>query len=167
MIFFACFLLFIFTSPLSITACIAAASTRRWQKEKTSRSKVGAFDAESNPLVDESDSDDEEFLDSEDEEYYQTKQDDKRKVREETEADWQLTPRAKFLKEWKKIWTGSNNVVNQHKKEQEDERRKIAREAVREYLRIERKKARKAATKKQELMELPSYGNAVAHDTKH
>lgn len=48
---------------------------------------------------------------------------------------------------------------------EQDERREIAREAVREYLCIQRKKSRKAqaATRSsEEGMELPTYGNTVA-----
>lgn len=142
--------LFIFTLPLSITACIAATATRKWSQEKARRSKSGFQGTEeANPLVDSSDSEpDVEFLDSEDEAYVRDKRDQKRREREETEADWRLTARSKFFKEWKKCWRGGEGTKEQLAKDRElkeqDERRKIAREAVREYLRVERKKARKA-----------------------
>lgn len=142
--------LFVFTLPLSITACVAAANTRKWSQEKARRSQSGFQGTEeANPLVDSSDSEpDDEFLDSEDEAYTRDKRDQKRREREETEADWRLTTRCKFFKEWKKCWKGGEGTKEQLAKDRElkeqDERRKIAREAVREYLRVERKKARKA-----------------------
>ena len=167
-IFFVVFLLIVFTLPLSITACIAAHTTRKWAKDKT-RPEL-ALDAEANPLVEESESEGEEdFLDSEDEAYYQAKKDQKRRERDEKEADRLLSTRAKFLKEWKNCWRG-NGTVEQQRKERElkeqDERRKIAREAVRQYLTMERKKARKGQAKKESEMELPTYSNAVAEGAK-
>lgn len=162
-IFVCGFFLFFVTSPLWITACIAAAATRHWSKEKIRRAKGGIASSEANPLVEEPDSDQEEdFLDSEDEEYYTAKRDQKAKEREEKERDWTLSPRAKFFKEWKKCWkTGSKDqLIKERELREQDERRKIAREAVREYLRIERRRARKAVSKS-ETSELPTYSNAT------
>jgi len=169
------FFLAILTLPLSITACIAAATTRKWSKEKQRRAHNGTEGAEeANRLVEDSDSEneDEEFLDSEDEQYYRAKREQKHRERDEKEADWQLSTNGKFCKEWKRCWTGPAGSKEQLAKERElkeqDERRKIAREAVREYLRIERKKARRAQGSKMEqeaAMELPTYGNAVAERT--
>lgn len=147
------------SSPLLITACIAGAATRKWAVER--RKATYGFphqkgDPEGDRLVNatgeedsDSDIDETDFLDSEDEEYYNLKRQRKLQQREERDADLRLTPRAKFFKEWHKCWAGPGGSVEQRRKEQEfkeqEMHRKIAREAVREYLRIERRKARKAA----------------------
>jgi signal transduction histidine kinase len=163
------FFLTILTLPLSITACIAASTTRRWSKEKARRFRQGTLEAE--PFVEDSDSElaDEDILDSEDEEYYTAKREQKQKEREERQKDWQLTAKQKFFKEYKKCWTGPAGGRDQLAKEKEmkdqEERRKIAREAVREYLRLERKRARKGQMAKKEgadAMELPSYKKVLA-----
>ena len=136
-----CFLvlfLSILTSPLWITACIAAAATRKWSKEKTRRAHNDIEGVESDRLVEPSESENEEdFLDSEDEDYYRAKQDRKREERQEREADLLLGTRAKFFKEWKKCWkTGDKTqLAKERELKEQDERRKIAMEAVREYLR--------------------------------
>ncbi|KAJ9608736.1 hypothetical protein H2200_006507 [Cladophialophora chaetospira] len=171
-IFFVVFLLFVFTLPLSITGCIAASATRKWSKEKARRYHSGIVLEEADHLVEDSDVEEDEPLDSEDEEYYNAKREQKRREREETLLDQQLTTRGKFFKEWKKCWSGPAGGREQLAKEKElkdtEERRKIAREAVREYLRLERKKARRSQSKKHEEsgMELPSYGNAVGENKK-
>ena len=161
-----CFLvlfLSILTSPLWITACIAAAATRKWSKEKTRRAHNDIEGVESDRLVEPSESENEEdFLDSEDEDYYRAEQDRKREERQEQEADLLLSTRAKFFKEWKKCWKSGDKTQLAKEREAQDERRKIAREAVREYLRIQRRKARMTRTKSEAAIELPSYGNAVA-----
>jgi len=155
--FFACL-----TLPLSITACLAASATRKWSKEKARYAQTGVEEAD--PLVKDSESEDEEILDSEDEEYYNAKREQKRREREEKLADWQLSTRAKFGKEWKKCWCGPAGNKDQLAREKElkeqEDRKKIAREAVREYIRGERRKARK--TERAGEMELPSYKKVVA-----
>ena len=165
------FMLIVFTLPLSITACIAASVTRKWSKGKARRARGGIEGGEeADNLIEDSDSEHEDdFLDSEDEEFYRAKREAKRKEREEKEADWQLSTKRKFFKSWKAVWTGpaggKAQVLAELGVKDQDERRKIAREAVREYLRLERKKARKAAggsKTEEEAMELPSYGRAVA-----
>ncbi|KAK5190149.1 Ribosomal lysine N-methyltransferase 4 [Exophiala xenobiotica] len=164
---FLAFFLSILTSPLWITACIAAAVTRKWSKEKTRRVHNDIEGVEADRLVEDSESgNEEEFLDSEDEDYYRAQQDRKREERQEQEADLLLSTRAKFFKEWKKCWSTGDKIqlAKERELKEQDERRKIAREAVREYLRIERRKARMAGTKSEAGMELPSYGNAVAQD---
>lgn len=179
-IFLAGLFLTILTTPLLITGCIAAGNTRKWAAERR-RTVLGhghgnnkTDDVEADRLINsthEEESESEtEFLDSEDEEFYNTKRQRKMQEREEREADLRLSPRAKFFREWKKTWTGPGGSVEQRKQEQEfkdeESRRKIAREAVREYLRIERRRARKAAArgdggKIDEGAELPTYGSAV------
>lgn len=128
-----------------------------------------ALDTEADPLVDESEPEDEEdFLDSEDEAYYQAKKDQKRRERDEKASDRLLSTRAKFFKEWKKCWRGSGSLEQRQKDQElktEDERRKIAREAVREYLRIQRKKERKQQTNMQ-LEKGVAYANATAGEAK-
>lgn len=163
---------FLLSSPLLLTGCIAAFATRKWalKRHNAAYGLTDKADVEADRLVDsaEDDSDPEtEFLDSEDEEYYNLRRQARTREREEREADLRLSTRAKFFKEWKKCWGGAG-TVEQRKKDQEfkeqEQHRKIAREAVREYLRIERKKARKAARQtasKDEDMELPTYGNAT------
>jgi signal transduction histidine kinase len=167
-------LLFALSIPISITACVAASSTRHWKKEKARRAQIGTEEAEQ--LVNHEDSedfDDDDFVDSEDEDYFRTKAEQQRKLREEQALDWQLSTSKKFLKEWKKCWTGSSGVLADQAREKElkeqDERRKIAREAVREYLRIQKKKARKSAGAvplQDDGMELPSYGKVVSQKSK-
>lgn len=158
------FFLFVLTTPLWVTACIAAAATRSWSKEKARRARGGLGSIEADRLVEEGDDDtDEDFLDSEDEEYYNAKREQKREEREGKEADWLLTPGAKFRKEWKKCWKVGNkaNLDKERELREQDERRKIAREAVREYLRLQRRKARKALSKSETSSELPSYNKAT------
>ncbi|EXJ64453.1 hypothetical protein A1O7_00789 [Cladophialophora yegresii CBS 114405] len=172
-IFFVIFLLFVFTLPLSLTACIAASATRKWSKEKARRSQSGlAFEEECLVSDAESDCDPEDYLDSEDEEYYNARREQKRREQEEKIADRQLSTSGKFFKEWKKCWKGPSGTKEQLAKERElketAERRLIAREAVREYMRMERRKERKTrqqqGVKKEQddAMELLTYGNAVA-----
>ncbi|KEF60617.1 uncharacterized protein A1O9_02178 [Exophiala aquamarina CBS 119918] len=179
--FVSLFFVSVFTLPLSITACVAASATRRWAKDK-SKAKARFYsatdaDAESNPLVEESDSEAEdeiEYLDSEDEEYHLAKREQKLMAREAKEAELLLSTQAKFLKEWKQCWTGPTRTEQQRMKErelkEEEDRRKLAREAVREYLRMERKKASKAQKQEQAQEEvsagLPTYGNAVGEKAK-
>jgi predicted ATP-dependent protease len=165
----------ILSTPFLITGCIAASSTRKWAAERrrtnlTGRpgSKTDDIEADARLIDEESDSDAEaDFLDSEDEEYYNIKRERKVKEREGREADLRLSMGAKFVKEWKKCWTGAGSVETRKQEQEfrdEESRRKIAREAVREYLRIERKKARKAARKvdaTNDETELPTYGSAV------
>lgn len=181
-IFFIGFLLFVFSLPVSLTACVAASKTRKWAKSKTNtRARANGIiltcadvvRVENEPLVEESDSEAEdseiEYLDSEDEAYHRAKREQKRKQREEKEADALLSTRAKFIKEWKACWKGPARTeaerVGEQKFKEQEERRKIAREAVREYLRLERKKARKALIspqiKDEGPIDLPTYSNAV------
>ena len=141
------------SSPLLITGCIAGVATRQWTAERR-RATYGLphkADVEAERLVSSAadDSDAEaDFLDSEDEEYYNLQRQQRIQEREEREADLRLSTRAKFFKEWRKCWSGPG-TEEQRRKEREfkeqEQHRKIAREAVREYLRVERKKARKAA----------------------
>jgi biopolymer transport protein ExbB/TolQ len=156
-LFFAGLITFVLSIPASITACIAWSNTKKWNKEKLQISDI----EEAGRLVEESDEED--YLDEEDEAFHQLKAEQKRVEQEEREADLQLTTTQKFLKEWKKCWNGvgSERVQREREIKEGEERRKIAREAVREYLRIERRRARKAQSTK-EGMELPTYGNAVA-----
>jgi signal transduction histidine kinase len=173
-IFFVIFLLVVLTLPLSITACVAASATRKWSKEKTHRVQSGIALEESDFLVSDADSDNDpdDCLDSEDEEYYSARREQKRREQEEKITDQQLSTREKFFKEWKKCWRGPPGTKEQLTRERElketEERRKIAREAVREYLRMERRKERKArqeqVAKKQrdEATGLPTYGNAIS-----
>ncbi|OCT53925.1 hypothetical protein CLCR_10878 [Cladophialophora carrionii] len=173
-IFFVIFLLFVFTLPLSLTACIAASATRKWSKEKARQSRSGVSLEESECLVSdsESDCDPEDYLDSEDEEYYNARREHKHREQEEKIADRQLSTSGKFFKEWKRCWRGPAGTKEQLAKERElketAERRLIARQAVREYLRMERRKERKtrqqqgAKKEQDEALELPTYGNAVA-----
>lgn len=170
MICFGLFLVVVLSLPLSLSACIAASRTRTWAKEKTGRNytQLSSSDLEADPLVD-SDAEDD-FLDAEDEEYYNAKRQQKQRERDEEQADRALSTRAKFFKEWAKCWKGPNpeqRRLQEQELKAQDERRKIAREAVREYLRIERRKARKAALKQGgDNMELPTYGKAVADGEK-
>lgn len=162
--------LLILASPLIITACIAAGSTRKWavERRRITHGQSIRSDPEADHLVDSADDSEPEteFLDSEDEEYYNTKNQRRTREREERDADLRLSTRAKFFKEWKKCWTGPGNV-EQRKQEQEfkeqEQRRKLAREAVREYVRVERKRTRMLAKKTdhKDEMELPTYGNAI------
>merc|ERR1711939_1142740 len=154
---------FIISSPLLITACIAAATTRKWaaERRRATCGRTGKYDTESSRLIDSAEDDSEpetEFLDSEDEEYYNVKQQRRIQDREEREADMRLTTRAKFFREWKKCWTGPG-TPEKRKKDQEfkeqEQHRKIAREAVREYLRIERKRARQATHQERSENEKP------------
>ncbi|KIW73093.1 hypothetical protein PV04_01237 [Phialophora macrospora] len=173
-IFFFIFLLIILTLPLSITACIAASATRKWSKEKARRFQSGIPHEESDCLVSDidSDCDPEDYLDSEDEEYYSARREQKRRQQEEKVADRQLSTWGKFFKEWKKCWRGPPGTKEQLAKERElretEERRKIARQAVREYLRMERRKERKARQEQGAMQQqdeatgLPTYGNAIS-----
>lgn len=153
--------------PLLVTACVAWGNTRKWAVERrqsvklplTASKTTGDIEEASESLINE-DSDnesDQEFLDEEDEQYYSKKKARKNQEREERQQDLALSVRAKFLKEWKKCWTGPGGNLEERKKEQEfreeEGRRKVAREAVREYLRLQRRKERKAAMKEV----LPSY----------
>lgn len=115
-----------------------------------------------------------EYLDSEDEAYYTAKREQKRKQREDKDIDALLSTRAKFIKEWKACWKGPARTeaerVGEQKFKEQEERRKIAREAVREYIRLERQKARKALISQQikdeGSIELPTYSNAVEEKAK-
>lgn len=149
-------LVLMISSPLLITGCIAGVATRKWavERHRASYGLPTKADPEGDRLMnptDENDSDTEtdDFLDSEDEEYYNLKRQRRTQEREEREADLRLTPRAKFFKEWRKCWSGPGGTEEMRRKEREfkeqEQHRKIAREAVREYLRIERRKARKVA----------------------
>jgi len=126
---------------LSVTGCIAYSNTRTWQKEKSKR----LLDAESlDPLVSKQttetdDLEQQDLLDSEDEAEYREKQEEEA----EKEADWKLTPRQKFKKEFKKCWSGKANVEKEREKTAREERRKVAKEVVREMMRLERKMGRK------------------------
>ena len=173
-ILFLSFLLLAATSPLWLTAYIAFSTTRKWHKQKARRSAPGFADAEpeSDPLVADpgADHEEENFLDSEDEAYYQAQQDQERREREEKQADWRLSTRAKFWKEFKRVWrsASSDEVKRERERKEVEERRKIAREAVREYLRLERRRARRvqARDRKEGAMELPVYGNAFVERAK-
>jgi biopolymer transport protein ExbB/TolQ len=157
-LFFAGLITFILSIPASITACIAWSNTKKWNREKNQTSDT----EEAARLVDEPD-DEQDFIDEEDEAFHRAKDEQKRVEREEREADLQITTTQKFFKEWKKIWNGvgAERVQREREIKEGDERRKIAREAVREYLRIERRRARKAQSTKDGI-ELPTYGNAIA-----
>ncbi|KAJ9656695.1 hypothetical protein H2198_004814 [Neophaeococcomyces mojaviensis] len=128
-----------FILVLSITGCIAYSNTRTWQKEKARR----LHDAESrDPLVSKSQSSFEEiedFLDSEDEAEYREKQEEEA----EEEAEWKLTTKQKFNKEFKKCWTGKAKAEKEREKKEKEERRKIAKEVVREMMRLEKKRSKK------------------------
>ncbi|KPI44135.1 uncharacterized protein AB675_6139 [Cyphellophora attinorum] len=177
-VFFIGFLAFAFTLPCTITACIAASRTRAWNKDKRARNgrRYGLLPQQASMTADpeaalesESDSDHEsDYLDSEDERNAVSKREQKKKAIEERDADLLLSTSAKFIKEWKSVWRGPGGIEKVRQEAEakaEVERRKIAREAVREYLRMERKKARKArkaAEQDEQAMELPSYGKAVS-----
>lgn len=126
---------------LSITLITAAVRTRKWQKTKLRR-----LSPESNPLHPTgSDSEDEEILDSEDEQARTDKLDAKR----EEEADMLLTTKEKFKKEMWRGWSGGGRKEMERKKRENErsERKKLAKEIVREMRRVERNGGRRRAGK--------------------
>lgn len=162
---FACFaVLFLspFLIPLIITLCIAGSRTRKWKKEKARRDHAVATgtEVETNPLVQEQNED--EFYDSEDEAEFAAQ-------KAEQEADWTLTPRQKFRKEFKKCWSGK--AAKQLAKERErEERRKLAKAVAKEIDRRERRRGQTAGASRDVALAddaLPSYNNATASDAKH
>merc|ERR1712098_300133 len=106
---------FLLSSPLLLTGCIAGFATRKWALERRNAAYglTDKADVEADRLVysteDESDPDPE-FLDSEDEEYYNLRRQARTREREEREADLRLSTRVKFFKEWKKCWRGAGTV---------------------------------------------------------
>lgn len=161
----ACFVvLFLcpFFIPLAITACIAGSKTRKWKKEKARRNQAitAGTDVETDPLVEERNED--EWYDSEDEADFKAQ-------KAEQEADWNLTPRQKFKKEFKKCWSGKAAKTLAKEKERE-ERRKLAKAVAKELDRRERRRGQNAGASHDNAPAddtLPSYNNATATDAKH
>lgn len=128
------------SSPILLVAgilsCIAWSNTRRWKKEKLQR--LHASD-DQNPLLTKplAPQDEPEFLDSEDEAEYREQQAEEA----EKEAEWSLTTGQKFRKELKKTWVGSANKAKVDEKAAKEERKKMAREIVREMMRYQKKQS--------------------------
>ena len=177
-VFFGSLLVSIVTLPFTITACIALNNTSKWSKANRQSLRVHKFspipqkeDLEANASDSDSEPDAEDILDSEDEAYYAARRSRKQAERDEKDADTGLTFGAKFRKEYKKCWRGSGmeKVREAQKVTEESERRKIAKDAVREYIRMQRKRERKAkkvaeGVKSEGSIELPSYGKAIGGD---
>ncbi|KAF2864720.1 hypothetical protein BDV95DRAFT_508703 [Massariosphaeria phaeospora] len=117
---------------LIITASIAYARTKKWDKERTL--KAANVESETNTLLD---ADEDDFLDTDDE-----AECNERKAEEA--KDKFLTFSQMWRKEFRKVWSGKG--TQQLIKERErDERRKLAKAVARELDRRERRQARKAA----------------------
>ena len=167
-LFLAIFLVLMVGTPFaliaSIGACVACHRTRKWQKEKTRREANPDADVEMNALVEEEEDTD---LDSEDEAQLAAE-------KEEESPDWDLTPRQKFRKEFKKAMKGKNVAIEAKKRERE-ERAKVAKAVAKQILRMERRRQRReeqassssgqTATNDNE-DSLPSYNHAVSVDRK-
>jgi hypothetical protein len=129
-----------FALLMSIMSCVAYSRTKAWDKKRNQ----GSIALESEPLVDDDESD---FLDTDDEEEH-----NKRKADEE--ADKTLTFKQKFWKEFRSAWNGKGRDEIMKNKERE-ERRKLAKAVAREMDRRERRRARAAAKGQSE--DLPPY----------
>lgn len=167
----------ILSTPLLITACVALSTTRKWAANQrrplrlpTTKVNGEGTDLEAsegligNKIADEESDDDfeeDEFLDAADRRFYAQKQERKLKAQKEREADLRLTFGNKFVKEWKKCWVGSGGSLEERKQEaefkEEEGRRKVAREAVREVLRLQRRMERRGKAAEG----LPRYGEGV------
>lgn len=159
LLFIILFLTFPFLLVLSILSCIAYSRTRTWQKEQARLHQPGA-----EPLVEDPEEEEDDFLDTEDEEDYKSR-------KAEEAADRNLTTRQKFRKEFGKAWRG-NGVKDVAKQREREERRKIAKAVAREIERLERRRGRQqrenggegSSVRGEEL--LPRYEAAVAGDRK-
>lgn len=135
-----------------IPPMVAYARTKKWDRERTL--EAVNVDAETHPLVNEPDPDDETiFLDSEDEAEQNTRKAEKAA---EKEAERYLTFGQKFRKEWAKAYEGRSPSKDKEERKKK-EMRKLVKALTRELDRRERRRAGKAGAEVRSGEELPVY----------